>query len=47
MKYFKCGKDVIGGNEPKWFQVLADAHPEHGQAIETETDAEVVHDADV
>jgi len=24
-----------------------DAHPEHGQAIQTETDAEVVHDADI
>ena len=35
------------GNAPKWLQVLIDAHPEHGQAIQTETDAEVVHDADI
>ena len=35
------------GNVPEWLQVLVDAHPEHGQAIQTETDAEVVHDADI
>ena len=35
------------GNIPKWLQVLVDAHPEHGQAIQAETDAEVVHDTDI
>ena len=35
------------GDTPKRLQVLADAHPEHGQAIQTETDTEVVHYADV
>jgi hypothetical protein len=34
-------------NAPKRLQVLIDAHPEHGQAIQTETDAEVVHDTDI
>ena len=34
-------------NIPKWLQVLVDAHPEHSQAIQAETDAEVVHDADI
>jgi len=35
------------GNIPKRLQVLVDAHPEHGQAIQTETNAKVVHDADI
>jgi hypothetical protein len=37
----------IRRNTPKRLQVLVDAHPEHGQAIQTEADAEVVHDADI
>lgn len=36
-----------GRDKPKRPQVLIDAHPEHGQAIQTEADAEVVHDTDV
>jgi len=35
------------GDAPKRLQVLVDAHPEHRQAIQTEADAEVVHDTDI